>query len=247
MLFVETCAGCREPGSTLCRRCRFALASAPLPSVPDAAFAFDGVVRQAIVALKYRNHRRVAAHLALAVVRRLHLDRQRFDVVTWAPTSSRRSAQRGFDQSEVLARAIARELGVPCRRLLYRSHAPAQTGRGRAERLAGPMFRGRPARAGVRVLLIDDVRTTGATLRAAVAALGAAGLTDVHAVAVAAAGRDQVLKPAKRRTSATAGVGSTGTSTPIIPTCSAARTFVSTSSKNAVRLACTPSLVSASS
>jgi predicted amidophosphoribosyltransferase len=97
-----------------------------------------------------------------------------FDVVTWAPTVRRRVRRRGFDQARLLARAVARELGVSARRLLVRADGPSQTGRSRLARLAGPRFRpvGRPRG---RVLLVDDVITTGATLSAAAEVLLASG------------------------------------------------------------------------
>lgn len=212
---------------------------------------FDGVARQALLALKYRNRRALVRHLARLMVRRLGLDlpgARRPDVVTWAPTSRARVVQRGFDQAELLARAVARELGVPCRRLLYRSHGPAQTGRGRAERLEGPSFRSRPAARPYRVLLVDDVVTTGATLHAAAAALRAAGVSDVRAVAAAATldQRPGSVRPVSSRTLATAGRGSASTSTPTMPTASAAATFEATSSRNAVRSAAASSLARAS-
>jgi ComF family protein len=217
----------------------------------DAAMPFDGVARQALLALKFRNRRVLVRHLAKLMVRRLGLDAvgaRRPDVVTWAPTSRARTVQRGFDQAELLARAVARELGVPCRRLLYRAHGPAQTGRGRAERLQGPSFRSRPAARPYRVLLVDDVVTTGATLHAAAAALRAAGVTEVRAVAAAATPGHTVggTRPASARTVATAGRGSVSTSTPTMPTASAAATFDPTSSRKAVRPASAPSLARAS-
>jgi predicted amidophosphoribosyltransferase len=192
MLFTTSCAGCNQPGVTLCRRCRFSLASVPRAGAPAgvrAALPFDGVARQMVLQLKYGNRRSAARHLAALMVHRLRLAANatgpdarvdgRVDVVTWAPTSAHRAGARGFDQAELLARAVARELGVPCRRLLYRSHGPAQTGRSRAERLHGPVFRARQPRRGLRVLVVDDVVTTGATLLAARDALLGAGVADV--------------------------------------------------------------------
>lgn len=246
------CAGCNQPGEVLCRRCRFALASAS-SQVGDtgvrAALPFEGVARQVVLGLKYRNRRSVARHLARLMVRRLSLGEVHVHVVTWAPTGAARRRSRGFDQAELLARELARQLGVPCRRLLFRAHGGPQTGHGRAERLHGPSFRGHVSRPGVRVLLVDDVVTTGGTLDAARRALLAAGVAEVVAVAAAATpsnrGR-QPGSPAQRRTVATASVGSSSTSTARIPTDSAATTLDTTSSRNPVRPASAPSLARAS-
>ena len=183
--FSNRCAGCNQPGPTLCRRCRFSLASAATQISADgvlAALPFDGVARQVLHGLKYRNRRGVARQLAQLMVRRLSVGT--VDVVTWAPTSGSRARTRGYDQSELLARAVARELRVPCRRLLYRSHGEPQTGHTRAERLHGVSFRSRAISG--RVLLIDDVVTTGATLVAARAALQRAGVGSVVCAAAAA-------------------------------------------------------------
>jgi len=187
MIFTTACAGCNEPGALLCHRCRFALVSAPSPAGGQqvvAALPFEGVARQVVLGLKYRNRRGVARLVARLMVRRLRLDP--VDLVTWAPTAPARARQRGYDQAELLARAVARELGVPCRRLLYRVHGSPQTGRSRSERLNGPDFRVRAARPGLRVLVIDDVVTTGATLRAARQVLLRAGVADVRCIAAAA-------------------------------------------------------------
>ena len=189
--FTTACAGCSQPGPMLCRSCRFSLASAATQVTADgvlAALPFDGVARQVLHGLKFRNRRGVARQLAQLMVRRLRVGP--VDVVTWAPTSGARARARGYDQSELLARAVSRELGVPCRRLLYRSHGEQQTGHNRAERLHGVSFRSRALRrAGhppLRVLLIDDVVTTGATLVAARAALHRAGVGSVVCLAAAA-------------------------------------------------------------
>lgn len=184
-----TCAGCNQPGAVLCARCRFVLSSAPATTV--APLAFEGVARQVVHGLKYRNRRQVARFLALLMVERLHLAAGgaggSVDLVTWAPTGAQRARRRGYDQAELLARAVARELRVPCRRLLYRSHhAPAQTGRRRLDRLRGPEFRSHAVARPLHVLVVDDVVTTGATFAAATVALEAAGVGSVRCVAAAA-------------------------------------------------------------
>ncbi len=192
MMFISTCAGCNEPGDVLCRRCRFSLvATAPVTTAAGvrAAMPFDGVARHAVLGLKFRNRRGVARQLGALMVRRLLPQgsaARAVDLVTWAPTSSSRIAERGFDQAELLARAVARELGVPCRGLLYRAHGEPQAGHDRLARLGGPSFRARAPRQGMRVLLVDDVVTTGATLAAARQSLLAAGIADVRCIAAAA-------------------------------------------------------------
>jgi ComF family protein len=188
--FGTRCAGCDRPGAPLCPVCRCALAApAPRPGADGVlvALPFTGRVRDVVLGLKYRNRRAVGAHLGAVLGRRLvAAGRPPIDVATWVPTTVRRRRRRGFDQAELLARSLARELGVPCRRLLDREPGAPQTGRDRAARLVGPRMRARPSAHGTRVLLVDDVVTTGATLSSARQALVVAGARHVTCLALAA-------------------------------------------------------------
>ena len=154
-----------------------------------AAVPFTGRARDVLLGFKYRNRRQLAHHFAGLLVNRVIAEGLRpadLDVVTWAPTSPRRRQRRGFDQAEVVARRLAAQLGVPCRRLLERDDAGGpQTGRDRIARMHGPVFRASPSVAGRRVLVIDDVVTTGSTLRSAESALRHAGAVWVQRAAVA--------------------------------------------------------------
>ncbi len=152
-----------------------------------SALSYEGDVRRRVVDMKYGGRRSFARELARQLADAVQADADgRFDVVTWAPTSTSRRRRRGFDQAAVIARYVARELGVPCRRLLVRETRAAQTGRSRVARLAGPRFRALDTRRPRRVLVVDDVVTTGATLRAAAHALTASGWGDVTLAAAAA-------------------------------------------------------------
>jgi ComF family protein len=192
MLFATRCAGCHARGAVLCRTCRFALVARPAPIAPAGivvASAYSGRVRDVLLGLKYRNRRLVTAHVSGLLARRLAATPgvDAVDVVTWAPTSGPRRHRRGFDQAELIARAVAAQLGIPCRRLLEREgNLPAQTGSTRQQRLRGPRFRVHPRAAGRRVLVVDDVVTTGATLASAANFLHRAGAADVVLAAVAA-------------------------------------------------------------
>jgi competence protein ComFC len=151
-----------------------------------SACDYDGDVRRRVIDVKYHGRRSLARELARRLAETVRADTtDPVDVVTWAPTSSGRRRRRGFDQAQLIARCVARELGVPCRRLLVRESRQAQTGRSRRARLVGPRFRARVTRRPLRVLVVDDVVTTGSTLRAAAHALTASGWGDVTLAAVA--------------------------------------------------------------
>ena len=149
-------------------------------------FAFEGSGRQLVVALKYRNGRALGLPLGAAMAGLV--EPATVDVVTWAPTSAARRHRRGFDQSRLLAGAVAATLHRPCWRLLRRGPGPPQTGTSALERRLGPRFEvvgPVPAR----VLVVDDVVTTGATLAAAARALRGRGATRVMALTAAATPR----------------------------------------------------------
>ena len=189
MLFPKRCPSCGAVGAAPCDRCGRTLgrvtSAISVPGIMSCrpAFVYDEGVRTLLLALKYRNRRDALAYLASQIAAVVDIEA---DVVTWVPTTAARRRTRGFDQAELLARAVGRRTGVPVRSLLRRVDGQPQTGRDAQARHRGPEFTLRRRRVvGDSVVLIDDIGTTGATLQAAALVLAAAGWPEIHARTVA--------------------------------------------------------------
>ena len=137
-----------------------------------------------MLALKLRGERAAAAELAGPMREAWLRAGLRGTVVTWVPGRRPDIRRRGFDHAELLARSVARRLGLAATPLLQRTSArPDQTRLGAAERrvnLAGA-FRARPW--GHPVVVVDDLVTTGATAAACAAALAEGGAPEVEVLA----------------------------------------------------------------
>ncbi|MGK2947546.1 MAG: ComF family protein [Acidimicrobiales bacterium] len=149
-----------------------------------ALAAYDDTARRLLTSLKNGQQRWVLPDLARRMVALVPAEPHL--LVTWAPTSPERRRRRGFDQAELLARAVARRAGLPVASLLRRRPGPPQAGRSRGERRAPAGF-DPTAEVPRPVLVVDDIATTGATLTAAASALRAAGAPAVHGLVVARA------------------------------------------------------------
>ena len=210
-LLCGACRGTiRTPRSQLCTHCGQSLALLPPRQTTTicpacaaghgphsltalyVASVYNGAARQAIHALKYTGRRRLAEPLGDLLATEVRRVDVRPDLIVPVPLHAGRLRERGYNQAELLARRCAARLGVPCRtELLLRVRAtPPQVGLSPAERranvrnafaLAADATR---SLAGRRVLLIDDVATTGSTLDAAAAGLLPAAPSAVMGLAV---------------------------------------------------------------
>ena len=200
MLFGQRCEACGGIARMLCVKCRTQLFAMAQPECDAAvvAVAYEGIARRLILNLKYRNRRQVVVVLAELLAQRVVQSVPNIaavcDVVTWAPTSTVRVRRRGVDQAELLARRLARVLDVPCRRLLIKTSTNVQTGASRDQRLRGSVYSARKLRVNSHVMVVDDVVTTGTTLRCAADALHKAGAYQVICVAVASAVRHDLRR-----------------------------------------------------
>jgi predicted amidophosphoribosyltransferase len=214
LVLPAACAGCAAPGADLCAVCDRLLRSewpgphAPSPAPPGlpplvAAGAYDGVRRAVLLAHKEHGRLALAAPLGRLLAGAVHVLGPPGPVVLVpVPSSPAAIRARGQDHARRLAAAGARALrraGVPARArpLLVQARRTAdQSGlstAARAGNLAGAL-RARPGALPERVVLVDDIVTTGATLAEAARALRVAGV-DVAGAAVVAATRRRTPVP----------------------------------------------------
>lgn len=197
-MFPPVCAACARIGTEpFCSTCAAGLDPVPPFQVDGASasvalHAYGGPMADAIRALKYRGRIELGATLGRALAALLPAAGP-VDVVVPVPLSPSRLRSRGFNQAVELARALP--LPIRHRALVRREEALDQVGLGKEARvanLAGAFLPGPQRVDGLRVLLVDDVITTGATARAAVLALRARG---ARRVAVLAAARTAQPEP----------------------------------------------------
>lgn len=187
VLFPPQCGGCDAPGTGACERCLpyGAMTFARTHSLEVAALApYEGNLRRAVLALK-NGRRDVARAFAVRLCELVTVS----DVLVPVPTTAARRRERGFDGCELIARSIAQRMRVSVRAHLVQIAGDKQRGRGRDARLCARgrfAWRGDPL-GGVRVTLLDDVVTTGATLEDCADVLRGAGAIVENAIAVARA------------------------------------------------------------
>jgi len=162
--------------------------------------AYEGALRDLIHLFKYDRMKPLGKTLAGYLASALPRDQQ-FDLVVPMPLHWRRRWQRGFNQSELLARPTARRCGIPMVNAVRRTRSTAaQAGLSNARRrenVAGAFRVKKPQKVeGRRILLIDDVMTTGATASACAVALKRAGAGSVTLLALARVDR-RLFEPDK--------------------------------------------------
>lgn len=214
LLFPMHCAGCRRPGGILCETCLPGLAkltppfcricgspnsqspcrwceeNAPSIDGVRAPFLMEGAVQQSIFSLKYRGIRAAAPDLARLLAGYLAERRVPGDLIVAVPLHRRRLRTRGYNQSELLAGELSKVTGLPrAKGMLARvKDAPPQveaaTRSQRRSNVEG-CYEVTGDAAGRRVLLIDDVVTTGSTMSSCAAALKEAGAASVWGLALA--------------------------------------------------------------
>ena len=194
------CVACREPelgGAVLCNACVDALVPlapgqavhrSPALTRAWAPYSYEGVARRLVIGLKARSATQAARFMAAAIASRAPPPMLDTGVLVPVPGRPAGNRKRGFDHAAAIARALGDLTGLEVTGALRRSPVPAQVGLARAERRrnAHGSVSVRPVDPpGARVILVDDVYTTGATLDACALALRGAGAGEVLAVCFA--------------------------------------------------------------
>jgi ComF family protein len=152
-----------------------------------AAGRYSGVLRGAIHAMKFKHQREVATVLAGLLAAALSPAQPKSISVMSVPTATARARRRGFDHAAVIAKRVAANLNLPYEQALFRRSSQRQVGLNREGRLyqAKNQFGFKGNNEPERILLIDDVVTTGATLSACARELKQAGARQVVAAVLA--------------------------------------------------------------
>ena len=205
LVFPRKCVLCRKILSTrqmnLCDKCRaeqpeFIRAKRNIPFIAHwtALWYYRDKVRPSILRFKFFGQRSYADRYAELLAPKLETTLEgRYDLITWVPVSALRNLRRGYDQSELLAKALGTRLQAPTVRALKKiRHTPPQSSiRDNALRRANVLGAYRVPNPedvrGKRILLIDDVVTTGATASECAKTLLTAGADKVLLAAIAAA------------------------------------------------------------
>ena len=203
LLFPPKCVLCRKLLKNgeidLCRDCRTETSSYTNDKTHIqfldsfvAVWYYEKNVRNSLLRYKFYGARSYAASYGRLLAMRLQEENVSFDVLTWVPVSRLRKFRRGYDQVELLAKAVGRELGITPEPLLHKiRHNRPQSGlkdasRRKANVLGAYRMKKDAQISGKRILLLDDILTTGATAGECARVLKTAGAKEVHCAAMAA-------------------------------------------------------------
>lgn len=204
LLFPPKCVLCHRILEShqeyLCDDCRIDAPECPVThnklSFLDswvALWYYEDDVRRSLLRYKFHGARHYAPAYGRLLAQKIRLQYpDSFDIITWVPISSLRKLRRGFDQVELLADHVSKDLGIRPTRLLkkIRHNRPQSRILGQAQRRANVLGAYKlidPQQvAGKRILLLDDIITTGSTMGECARMLLTAGADSVHGAAVAA-------------------------------------------------------------
>jgi len=203
LLFPEKCVLCgkllEKEEMDLCRTCRmetprFVNGKSHIQFLDSftAVWYYEKSVRKSLLRYKFHGARSHAKSYGKLLAMTLLEEEVMFDVLTWVPVSPLRKYRRGYDQVELIAKSVGKELGIQPVLLLRKiRHNRPQSGISdyavrKANVLGAYRLKNGVQVSGRRILLLDDILTTGATAGEAARVLKTAGAKEVHCAAMAA-------------------------------------------------------------
>lgn len=202
VLFPPKCIFCRKTlkQDGVCAKCQRSLPRRKNPSVKEgtsfldemyAPMYYEGYVRSAVLRYKYGGVKASAIEFAKILLPYIEENLQgKFDCITWVPTSKMRERKRGYDQAQVLAEELGKLLDMPVCGMLRRAlnTKPQSRQLTREQRVANTIGVFEVADTSAmdkRILLVDDISTTGSTISECARMLKTAGASKIYGIALA--------------------------------------------------------------
>lgn len=203
LLFPPRCAFCHElieNGKRVCDNCRKNISYTDKLSEKQtfrnitccvSPFYYEGDVRESLLRYKFGGISLYADIYAEFIAKCVDENGISCDIITWVPLSAKRLRTRGYDQAKLIAEELSKLTGIGCLSLLRKiRNNPAQSGTGTAEKRRANVAGVYSAKnlsyiAGKKILLVDDIVTTGATLSECARVLKANGAAEIYAATVA--------------------------------------------------------------
>ena len=204
----DECIICQKEGACMCNECAIAVLKYKKPAClfcnelnldgrvckrcraknhiykSTIAYRYGGASKELINLMKYQGRRSVARYLAKGLPQ---ADLDDKTMITFVPSDGATRRKRGFDQAELIAKHYAKTQQIKCANLLARSSHERQVGKSRKSRIENVKgnFVALKTITGKRIILIDDVVTTGATVSECAKVLKEAGAKGIEVLAVA--------------------------------------------------------------
>lgn len=202
LLFPDRCIGCGQTGTLFCPACLSNVRPSPhhgritdlKDSIPldeaAAAYVFEGALREAVHELKYNRVQRMAVPLGDLLATYIRAYPLPADALIPIPLHPKRLAERGFNQSALMGQRLSHVSGIPLLttglvRNRDTAHQVGLDAQARQHNLQGAFVWQHTRKPPARIVLLDDVLTTGATMGECAQALRAAGAREVRALALA--------------------------------------------------------------
>lgn len=186
----QTCPMCNKisPKGKFCSRCRPKTA---LSGIASACYFREGTIKEAIHSFKYENVHSLSIDLSRLLIDLLGREKISFDVICFVPITKKREGWRGYNQAEILAQAVAdhfQTLLVPALKKVKETKTQVGLPKKKREQNLKDAFKFKGKKdqiQGKRILLVDDVVTTGTTLNECGRALKSAGAREIWAITIA--------------------------------------------------------------